>query len=197
MIVGNNLPPYFGLSHIPHCGTADQLPRERREDVLVFDSEPLSEDLPVVGNIRARLFVSSTANDTDFFVTVSDLSATASSLVRFGVRRMRWRNSEREQSPPLRPGEVYEVDVDLQHTAYVFPRGHRVRVAVSSAAAPYYNPNSNTGRSELVEDVSPVVAHNTLHFAMDRPSRVVLPVVAFADIPENPHFAGQSSARFV
>merc|ERR1712160_63219 len=97
MVGGNNLPiPVF--SKVKGCGSADQSERESRDDVITFDSEPLTGDLAIVGNIRARLFVSSSAKDTDFVVTVSDLSNGTSYLVRFGIQRMRWRDSTAVQS---------------------------------------------------------------------------------------------------
>jgi len=190
MIGGNNLPiPIF--SKIAHCGHADQSSRESRQDVVTFDSAPLAEDMAVVGPVQAKLFVSSSANDTDFFVTLSDLSRK-STLVRYGLIRMRWRDSESVQSPHLAPGKVYEVSVKLDSTAYVFPKGHRIRVSVSSAANPYYNPNSNTGQFDLVEKVTPVVAHNVIHMGAEYPSHLVLPVVAIKDIPENRAFPSLS-----
>jgi hypothetical protein len=188
MIGGNNLPiPVF--SQVPHCGYADLASRERRRDVLTFDSEPLSDDMAIVGSIEAKLFVSSSANDTDFFVTLSDLYKGRSTLVRYGIQRMRWRDNDRVQSPSLVPGEVYEVNVRLASTAYVFPKGHRVRVSVSSAAHPYYNPNYNTGTFSLTnKTVKPVVAHNTIHMGSSHPSQIRLPLVSFKDIPENVAF---------
>merc|ERR1711988_1437575 len=85
-IVGGNNLPLFGK--IPTCGTADQSKREQRSDVVVFDSGVLSDDLPVVGQIFATLFVSSSAKDTDFVVTISDLGPRKSMLVRYGAVRM-------------------------------------------------------------------------------------------------------------
>merc|ERR550537_738018 len=133
MIGGNNLP---GVGMGP-CGSADQRKRETRDDVVIFDSGILSDHLPVVGQIYATLFVSSSAPDTDFVITVSDLGPKKSMLVRYGALRMRWRNGGatgdyKEPHAPLVNGSVYEVEIDLWSTAYIFPKGHRIRVAISS-----------------------------------------------------------------
>merc|ERR1712178_515678 len=112
---------------------------------MVFDSGTLHTDVPVVGNIMAKLSVSSSAKDTDFVVTVSDVYKNKSMLVRFGAMRMRWKTSHEQQDPPLETGQVYEVDVNLADTAYIFARGHTIRVTISSAAYPYYDANPNTG----------------------------------------------------
>jgi len=188
---GGNLPlpgPWFKGKG---CGSEDQAKRELRDDVLTFDSEILTGDMPVVGNIRAKLFVSSSADDTDFIVTVSDYDEKTSSLVRFGAKRMRWRDGDLVQAASLTM-QVYEIDVDLFHTAYVFPKGHRIRVSVSSAAYPYYSANSNSGEQDLVGDITKVVARNSVFFSPDRVSQIILPVVAYEDIPENVHFTGES-----
>lgn len=189
MIGGNNLP---AIGKIKLGGPANQLPRENRSDVLVFDSAPLTAELAVVGAVSATVFVSSSAPDTDFFVTVSDFlpDGSKSMLVRYGMRRMRWRESEITKSAPMSTGKVYEANVDMGFTAYIFPKGHRIRVSVSSAADPYFNPTTNTGKNDMTTKADPVVAQNTVLFSMDMPSRLTLPAVSRDDIPENPHFNG-------
>merc|ERR1711874_496554 len=104
--------------------------------------------------------------------------------------RMRWRHGDATQSPALSPDQVYEVEIDLMAVAYIFPKGHSIRVAVSSAAAPFYNANSNTGRFGLVDqDDVPVVARNAIHTGPQHPSSILLPVVDMHAIPPNPDFA--------
>lgn len=115
------------LSGVHTCGTAEMNKRDNRDDVVVWTSEPLNDHLPIVGRIRATLFVSSSAVDTDFAVTVEDvckelLVCDSSKLVRYGMRRMRWRDGDKVQSDSLVADQVYEITVDLWTTAYVFPR---------------------------------------------------------------------------
>jgi putative CocE/NonD family hydrolase len=193
MLGGNNLPI---VGKITHCGSSDLMKLMMRTDVLVFDSGILEENLPVVGKIRATLFVSSSAKDTDFVVTVSDLGKKKAMLVRYGAVRMRWRHggtgNYMKPNEPLVNGTVYEVDIDLQHTAYVFPKGHRVRVSISSAAYPYYDANPNTGSPEskgiAPSKFEPVPAKNAIHMGPQFPSKISLPVVKIDDIPHNPKF---------
>ena len=45
--------------------------------------------------------------------------------------------------------QVYVANVNMGYTAYIFPKGHRIRVSISSAANPYYNPTSNTGANDM------------------------------------------------
>jgi len=183
---GNNLP---GADKQLGCGTADQISKANRTDLLIFDSEPLAEDMAIAGDVSAQLFVSSSAKDTDFFVTVEDLAADKqkSMLVRYGMIRMRWRCGDEVTCPAMEEDEVYPIEIGLWASAYIFPKGHSVRVTVSSAAYPYYNANPNTGAA-LFADVEPVAATNSIHFSLAQPSSVSLPVVSISDIPENPNF---------
>eukprot|EP00927_Polykrikos_kofoidii_P017279 TRINITY_DN17845_c0_g1_i2.p1 TRINITY_DN17845_c0_g1~~TRINITY_DN17845_c0_g1_i2.p1 ORF type:complete len:654 (-),score=83.92 TRINITY_DN17845_c0_g1_i2:39-1931(-) len=192
MIGGNNLPL---VDSIPVCGSADQLERDKRSDVVVFDGEVLEENIPIVGRSIARLFVSSSARDTDFIVTVEDvrpanlLYKETSYMVRFGAVRMRWRNSDVERAEPMVDGQVYEVAIDLGYTAYIFEKGHSIRVTVSSAANPYFNPNYNVGEFEVLDPtLKPVVASNTIHIGGATASFIQLPVVRMEDIPRNAMF---------
>merc|ERR1719393_596769 len=153
------------------------MPKASRTDILIFDSEPLSEDMPIAGELFATLYVSSSAKDTDFFVTVEDLGASKekSMLVRYGMARMRWRCGDEVPCSDLEEGEVYLVDISLWASAYVFPKGHSVRVTVSSAAYPYYSANPNTGNPLFTAGDQPVAATNVVHISPEHPSRVLLP----------------------
>lgn len=92
------------------------------------------------------------------------------------------------KSPPMKSGQVYEVSIDLGYTAYIFPKGHSIRVSVSSAAEPYFVPTSNTGENDMISKPTSLIAQNVVHFAPDHPSQVVLPVVSAEAIPQNPSF---------
>merc|ERR1711865_1279142 len=183
MLGGNNLP---GIGEIKVCGTADQMPKANRSDVLVFDSEPLAEEMAIAGELSAQLFVGSSAKDTDFVVTVEDLAPDKqkSMLVRYGAVRMRWHCGDEFTCSALEADRVYPIEIGLWASAYIFPKGHSVRVTVSSAAYPYYSLNPNTGTA-LYADVDPVAATNEIHISPEYPSSVSLPVVAASDIPEN------------
>jgi putative CocE/NonD family hydrolase len=202
MIGGGNIPLVCKTGG--NCGSADQLEREGRTDVLTFDSDELTSDLAIVGRLHARLFVSSSAKDTDFVVTISDLSPgifgsslwSHSMLVRYGALRMRWRDGTSNQSSPMQPSQIYEIHIDLTTVAYVFPKGHRIRVAVSSAAAPYYSTNYNTGKFDFGDATKlSVTAQNAIHIGPQHPSAITLPIVNVVDIPKNDRFDSNSMAK--
>ena len=174
---GSNLPDSIGGS-IP-CGPLDQQEVDKRSDMVLFNSDVLTEELALSGPIMARLFVSSDMVDTDFMVRVSDIYPTGEvRLLQDSAVRMRWR--EASLTPvPMVSGEVYEVEVNLWNTSYVVAPGHALRVAVQSSNFPRFSVNGNNG--VLLADPTypgvPNVATNTLFVGDKYPSRMILPVV--------------------
>lgn len=143
------------------------LPGDQRPDEafsLVYTSPPLEQDLHVAGRPRAVLHVSSTASVIGFAVSLSDIAPDGTShLVAKGMLNATRRRSLTEPEP-LVPGEVYEVEVEIDTTAWRFSRGHRIRLTVASADWPNVWP-------------TPEPATNTVYRSGATPSRLVLPTV--------------------
>lgn len=158
----------------------DQRENETRKDVLIYTSAPLEEDLEVVGEVVAELFVSSSAKDTDFSITLTDVHPDGRSInlsgMDAGYLRMRYRNGFDKQEL-LKPGEVYKIKIGQLYTANLFKKGHRIRVQVTSSKAPHYDPNPNTG-AEIATEKNLMSAVNTVHHSKKYPSRLILPVVS-------------------
>lgn len=163
----------------PFC--RDGLALSTREDVLVFQTPPLDQAVEMTGDLIARLWVSSTAPDTDFTVKLVDVYPPSAAFpegfamnLQDAIVRMRYRNGRRT-ADLIEPGKVYEVELAVNCTANLFAKGHRIRVDISSSNFPLYDVNLNTGGSLGVP--GPVhTADNTLHHDRARPSHVVLPV---------------------
>jgi putative CocE/NonD family hydrolase len=144
---------------------------------LTFTSEPLEADLEVTGPVVARLFISSTAADTDFVVRLTDVFPDGRSmLVCDGIQRARYRESNYSPSL-LDPGKVYEVAVDLWATSHLFRRGHRLRAVVNSSSFPRFDVNPGTGEPAATA-TSILIAENTVYVDRERRSHLVLPVNA-------------------
>ena len=147
-----------------------------RSDVLVFTSAALTRPLEVTGPMRATLWAATDARDTDWNVMLLDVFPDGrAERVQDGVARARFRQGF-DRPMPLRPGAVERYDIDLWFTSRVFPPGHRLRVAVSSALFPKYDRNLNTGGNNE-QDSTFVVAHQRVLHDRDHPSSVVLPIV--------------------
>jgi putative CocE/NonD family hydrolase len=81
-----------------------------------------------------------------------------------------------ERSELMKPGKIYEFEIDLWPTSLTFSPGHCIRVAVSSSNAPRFEPNPNTGKVSGADDKT-IVATNTIYLDRNRPSHILLPVV--------------------
>ena len=157
-------------------GAFDQRPVEFRNDVLVYTSEPLEDDLEVTGPVIVKLHASTDGRDTDFTAKLVDVhpDGNAKNLCD-GIIRGRYRESTKSQKL-LEPGAVYEFTIDLWITSNVFKKGHRIRVDISSSNFPRFDRNLNTGRT-AADDTEIRMARQTVFHDRTRPSQIVLPVI--------------------
>ncbi len=163
----------------PAPGAHDYRELARRSDVLVFETEPLAEDLRVVGSVSATVHLSVDAPDADLWVKLFDVApdGTAFNLMSPGLDLLR--ASYRDGGPERRlltPGQAYPLTLDQMLTGNLFRRGHRVRVVLAGAFAPHFSRNLHTGELEMA---SAQARKATLRVHHDRPrsSKVVLTVV--------------------
>jgi putative CocE/NonD family hydrolase len=160
-------------------GPRDQRAIEARADVLTFTTPPLEEDVEVIGHIEFRLWIASSAPDTDFICRLIDVEpdGTAWNLMSptLEVLRAKYRHGETEPVY-LTPGRPQELRLKLGLTANRFLRGHRIRVQVMSSFFPHLDRNPNTGRPSAIESRLVPARQSIFHDAA-RPSRVILPVV--------------------
>lgn len=159
-------------------GPRDQREVELRDDVLVYSTPMLEWPLEVTGPIELRLFVSSSARDTDFTGKLVDVYPDGRAIILTeGILRARYRNSF-TKSELLEPGQIYELRLNLWATANVFLPGHRIRLEVSSSNFPRFDRNSNTG-GDIVTETSDQyqTAVNRIFHDASYPSRLILPII--------------------
>jgi putative CocE/NonD family hydrolase len=131
----------------------DQRFAATRPDVLVYETDPLTEDLTMVGPITAELFVSTSETDADFIVKVIDVYPNSAAdgvngekmggyqmMVRGDVMRAKFRNSL-EKPEPLIPNEVNEIKFELNDVNHTFKAGHKIMVQVQSSWFPLVDRN--------------------------------------------------------
>ena len=159
-------------------GPRDQTTVENRDDVLVYETGILNEDITVIGPLIAKLFISSDCKDTDFTVKITDVDEkNVSRLLSDGILRVRYRNSL-EKTELMEPGKIYEIKVNVAATANTFLKGHRIRVSVSSCNFPRFNRNSNSGGDIMFEEASSYKkANNVVLHDSEHPSCIILPVI--------------------
>lgn len=157
-------------------GPRDQRPVESRNDVLVYSTPALGQDVEITGPIRVELFANSSAVDTDFTGKLVDVwpEGFAQNLTE-GIIRGRYRDSQ-EKPTFMNPGQTYKFTIDLWATSNVFRKGHRVRLEISSSNFPRFDRNLNTGE-DTGSGQKLVSATNTILHDAEHPSALILPVV--------------------
>ena len=154
---------------------ADRRELDHRSDILCYRSEPLVQEVEVVGYPSLVLFATSSASDTDFFARLVDEDPAGQALeICYGMVRARHRNGlEREDL--IEPGAVIEYRISLGATAICFQAGHRIRLEVTSSDFPNHDRNHNTGRNDLT-DAEFIVAEQQVHHSASHASRLLVPI---------------------
>jgi len=134
------------------------------DDSLYFDSDPLESPLEILGHPLADLLVSADATRANWVVRISDVAPDGQvTQVAGGAVNGTHRNSARIPEDIV-PAEEFELSVKLHFTSWVFPKGHRIRVAISHSQWPMLWP-------------TPFPFESTLQIGGERSAQVVLPVV--------------------
>jgi putative CocE/NonD family hydrolase len=159
----------------------DTKPLSARNDVVVFQTAPLTADMEVTGRLIVKLWASSNAPDTDFTAKLVDVYPPNKDYpggidlnIADSIVRARYRNAGAAEL--LKPGQPYEFTIEMYPTSLVFQKGHRIRVDISSSNFPRFDVNPNTGEP-LNNNRRVQVADNTIYLDAKHPSRIVLPVI--------------------
>jgi hypothetical protein len=157
-------------------GSFDNADIELRPDVLVYTGDVLRNGLELTGPMRAVVYLSSRAPDTDVTVKVLDVFPDGRVMnMQEGITRVRYRDGF-DKARMMVPDQVYEVPIDLHATSWYLPAGHRLRVEISSSSFPHFDRNLNTGGRNY-DETTFRAALNTVHHTSRYPSRLILPVV--------------------
>ena len=168
-----------GMVNIP-SGPRNNIIVEMRQDVLVYSSEYLTQDIEVTGSVKAVLYASSSARDTDWTMKLLDVSCDeygqeVAINIADGILRARYRNGL-DTSDLLIPQKVYGFEIDLLTTSNLFKKGHRIRVEISSSSFPQYDRNLNTGNI-LYSDAEMQNAFQTIFHDVEHPTHILLPII--------------------
>jgi uncharacterized protein len=164
--------------------TEDQTFAAERGDVIYFQTEPLEEDLTIIGKITADLYVSTSGTDCDFVVKVIDvipaeemnnpnLDHDYEMLLRGDIFRAKFRNSF-ENPEAMIPGEVTNLKFDMDEVAHTFKKGHRIMVQIQSSWFPLFDRNPQKFMKISDADESDFVkATQRVYFTKETPSKIV------------------------
>jgi predicted acyl esterase len=158
------------VSYLYPTGSVDVSTVQKRDDVRVYSTPPLDQDIDVIGPISLILYASSSARDTDFVARLSDVFPDGRAIqIQSGILRARYRKVD---GPPqwLEPDQIYRLEIDLWATANRFKKGHRLRLDISSADFPKLDRNSNRAG----EKGDPLVAHQAIYHDREHPSHLLI-----------------------
>ncbi|GAB1262107.1 CocE/NonD family hydrolase [Aurantivibrio plasticivorans] len=172
----NPIPSVGGNNLTIALGPMDQREVSSRSDVLKFETDVLDNPVEVIGNLSAKLYVSSSAEDTDFYVKLVDVYPNGyEALIMDQGTRLRFRDGV-DKMLKAKPGEIYELDIDLWSTGIIFNKGHKIAVHIQSSNFNRFDNHSNTWEPVLDFSKDAVVATNTIHHTDRHPSAVTLPI---------------------
>lgn len=146
------------LKYVPSIGneagfwwgdaTADQRPIDAFS--LVYDSPPLESDTAILGWPRAFLTVSASAPLADWFARLSDVAPDGSVTLITGAGQSGAQRESWSDPKDLVADETYALPIELHVTSWVFPKGHRIRLAISNAIWPMIWPTPYSMTTSLV-----------------------------------------------
>lgn len=142
--------------------------------VLGYTSEPFAQEQRLLGDVRATVYISCTAADTDVMLSLIDIAPDGRRFVICdGATRARYRS---DWTPRLlEAGKCYPIRVELGRVCYTLRSGHRLAVEVTGSAFPKYDVNHGTGKRPL-EDDQMVISTTFVHHGLTHPSCLTLPV---------------------
>lgn len=149
---------------------------QRRQDVLIYTSEPLTEKLEITGPIDLKLHAASSAVDTDFAATLTEVLPDGRVVhISEGIVRASFRESL-ENPTHIQPGKGYEYTVHIWETSWEFQPGSRIRLEITSSNFPRWARNLNTGAPfGMTSEMK--TAEQTIYHDARYPSHLILPVI--------------------
>jgi len=139
-----------------------------RNDLLVFESEPVDHEITFLGPVEANLYASSSATDTDWFVYyfLIDDKGTAFPLAARGLLR----------AHSIKKDEINPFRLDLWHSSFSLEPGWKIRVVVCSAASPDFSRNLNTG-GDNESETDYISADQKIYHDRNHPSNIMFHVL--------------------
>ncbi len=176
----HNPVPTFGGANFhffPHLlGIRDQREIEKRNDVLVYTSEKLKDDLTILGDVKVKLFASTEGKDTDFTAKLVEVKEDGfAGIITEGIVRLSRRNDV-NQKEEIVPGKIYEIEIDLGYTGVTIRKGNRIRLEISSSNFPKYDRNPNTGE-DAYEATELIPVKQKIYHGGEYSSRLILNIL--------------------
>ena len=166
----------------------DQRFVENRPDVLTWETEPLTQDTAIAGDIVAHLFASTSGTDSDWVVKLIDVYPESypkdpkmggyELMIADEILRGRFRRSFTKPEP-IPANQVIEYAIDLHTNDHAFLKDHRIMVQVQSTWFPLYdrNPQKFVPNIFLARDSDYVAVTQRIFRSSRYPSHVTIPML--------------------
>ncbi len=138
---------------------------------LVYDSDPVEEEIEILGLPRAMLEVSADAPHANWIARLSDVAPDGSVTQVAGAAFNGTHRESATNPKPLEPGAPISLEIEMHFTSWVFEKGHRIRFAVNNSQWPMLWP-------------TPYPMTTALRVGGKHPTKLVLPVVPKGDWPK-------------
>lgn len=160
------------LDYVPSTGIeaglwwGDLTPDQASADAmsLVYDSEPVTQSISIVGQPKVKLWVSSDARVANWMVRLSDVAPDGKVTLITGAGVSGSQRDSESKPKDLEPGVLYPLRLDLHFTTWRLPIGHKIRVAISNSLWPMIFP-------------TPYQMTTSLSMGKKTLSRIVLPLL--------------------
>jgi predicted acyl esterase len=121
----------------------DLAPDQRGADIysLTYDSNPMSEDLEIIGFPEITLATSATAPAANWIVRLSDVSPDGQVTQITGSAFNGTHRYSSSSPVPLSADSIYQLKIELHTTSWTFKKGHKIRVAINNAQWPMFWPS--------------------------------------------------------
>ncbi|HVO46617.1 MAG TPA: CocE/NonD family hydrolase [Steroidobacteraceae bacterium] len=141
---GSSTPTVDQLAYMPSAGVeagfwwGELLTDQRPVDAysLTYDSQPLESDVAIIGLPRVVLQAAATAPLAHWFARLEDVAPDGRVTMVTGAGLNGAQRNSMADPRDLEPGHTYELKFDLHLASWIFPKGHRIRLAVSNALWP-------------------------------------------------------------
>lgn len=145
-----------------------------RADVLSFVSEKLKADMPLLGKIKAKMYVSSSAPATAFTIKVMEMTEDGKSVnIIDDITDIRWKDEHIVTN--YKPNAVAELNLETLDIDWTVKKGSRIRIDISSSNYPAYHIHPNVSENWAITTNSQK-AQQTIYFGTDHPSQIIFPV---------------------
>lgn len=164
------------LATMREVGSLVQPPCGFRKDVVSFVSDPLTEDINILGKIQIVLEVKSSADDTAFTAKLIEVKANGKAYnIRSGITTLAYRLNSDQKRMSYEPDTAVEANISLWDISWRVEAGSRLRLDISSSDFPQYAVHSNFAGVWSHQDRTRI-AEQTIQTGIASPSRIILPI---------------------